>query len=194
MGRDKEALKNIYVNHINNLNKDQKLLTKVEKHDMTTFGALCCESGPVSLNYFVEKSGFVCGEKIRISTRVRKSCLIYIPLRLIIPTLLQLTNNSDKKLEIKAKLMQVLIAHGSYKGKTARTKKKFGKKKPKAATNIVKKSKTSTLQTGKALNIGIVEGNDEKTYESEMLIPELPPTHRDTKAMEIAYKLVIEVK
>ena len=70
MGLDKDITHTFVVNHINNLNKDNSTLEKVEKQQTKTFGMLCCESGPVSLNMVLNKNGFVCGEKIKISARV----------------------------------------------------------------------------------------------------------------------------
>ena len=46
------------------------LFSKVEKSVSKTFGALCCESGPLSMDYVLNKNGFVCGEKIKINIKV----------------------------------------------------------------------------------------------------------------------------
>ena len=39
----------------------------------------------------------------------------------------------------------------------------------------------------------MVEPNDEKTFDAQFDIPELPPTHKDTKAVEISYRFKLEV-
>ena len=70
MGIDKTTTLPIQVSHLGDLNKDNTTLEKVEEQQTKTFGALCCESGPVSLNMILNKSGFVCGEKIMITARV----------------------------------------------------------------------------------------------------------------------------
>ena len=70
MGLDKDESKEIHVSHIRNLNKDDTTLEKVEKQEMKTFGALCCETGPITMNYVLNKNGFVSGEKIIINIQV----------------------------------------------------------------------------------------------------------------------------
>ena len=74
-------------------------------------------------------------------------------------------------------------------------KKKRTTFKKKAATdgNIIKKSKLVVHSVGKPLIIDMVEPNYEKTFEAEFAIPELPPSHKDTKAVEISYKFKLEV-
>ena len=70
MGIDQSTVLPLMVSHLGDLNKDNSTLEKVEEQQTKTFGALCCESGPVSVNMILNKSGFVCGEKIMITTRV----------------------------------------------------------------------------------------------------------------------------
>ena len=70
MGIDKSTVLPLMVSHLGDLNKDNFTLEKVEEQQTKTFGALCCESGPVSVNMILNKIGFVCGEKIMITTRV----------------------------------------------------------------------------------------------------------------------------
>ena len=48
----------------------KKSLEKAENHTSTTFGFLCCETGPLSLNYSINKTGFVCGEKAIVNVKV----------------------------------------------------------------------------------------------------------------------------
>ena len=55
-----------------NLNTEPKTLEKAEKNKSTTFGMLCCETGPISLDYSINKTGFVCGEKAQINIKVLK--------------------------------------------------------------------------------------------------------------------------
>ena len=52
-----------------NLNNEPKTLEKVEKNKTETFGLLCCETGPLSLDYSINKTGFVCGEKAQIKIK-----------------------------------------------------------------------------------------------------------------------------
>ena len=69
------------------------------------------------------------------------------------------------------------------------------KKKPDTGgDNIIKKSKLVSHTVSKPLIIGMVEPNDENTFEAEFDIPELPPSHKDTQAVEISYKFKLEVK
>ena len=49
------------------------------------------------------------------------------------------------------------------------------------------------FHTVSELIIGMVEPNDEKTFEAEFDVPELPPSHKDTKAVEISYYFKLEV-
>ena len=55
-----------------NLNTEPKTLEKIEKNKSTTFGLLCCETGPISLDYSLNKTGFVCGEKALLNIKVNK--------------------------------------------------------------------------------------------------------------------------
>ena len=106
---------------------------------------------------------------------------------------LQINNSSETKIkEVKATLYQHLKYHGSYK--IAKPRKKVGKKK--AATtggNLIQKSKGAFCTVGTPLIIGMVEPNDEKTFEATFDIPELPPSHKDTQALEISYSFKLEV-
>ena len=70
MGIDQSSVLPLMISHLGDLNKDNSTLEKVEEQQTKTFGALCCESGPVSVNMILNKSGFVCGEKIMITTRM----------------------------------------------------------------------------------------------------------------------------
>ena len=70
MGIDQSTVLPLTVSHLGDLNKDNSTLEKVEEQQTKTFGAFCCESGPVSVNMILNKSGFVCGEKIMITIRV----------------------------------------------------------------------------------------------------------------------------
>ena len=54
-----------------NLNTEPKTLEKIEKNKSTTFGLLCCETGPISLDYSLNKTGFVCGEKALLNIKVK---------------------------------------------------------------------------------------------------------------------------
>ena len=69
-GFDKEETIEFVVNHYRNLNMEHDTLAKVEKHTSKTFGALCCETGPLSMDYIINKNGFVCGEKMKINVKV----------------------------------------------------------------------------------------------------------------------------
>ena len=77
-GFDKEETVEFVVNHYRNLNMEQDTLAKVEKHNSKTFGALCCETGPLSMDFVLNKNGFVCGEKIKMNIKV--NILHLIPL------------------------------------------------------------------------------------------------------------------
>ena len=57
-------------NYFRNLNNEPKTLEKAEKQKSETFGFLCCETGPLSLNYTINKTGFVCGEKALLNVKV----------------------------------------------------------------------------------------------------------------------------
>ena len=70
MGIDKDAELFFNVSHITDLNGEKRTQEKVEEQQTKTFGAFCCESRPVSINMMLNKSGFVCGEKIAIYTKV----------------------------------------------------------------------------------------------------------------------------
>ena len=48
----------------------KKTLDKVDKSKTETFGLLCCETGPLSLAYNINKTGFVCGEKAKMNIKV----------------------------------------------------------------------------------------------------------------------------
>ena len=48
----------------------KKTLDKVDKSKTETFGLLCCETGPLSLAYNINKTGFVCGEKAKVNIKV----------------------------------------------------------------------------------------------------------------------------
>ena len=69
-GFDKTETVEIKVNHYRNLNNEPKTLKKRNDSKTTTFGMLCCESGPLSLDVSINKTGFVCGEKANICIRV----------------------------------------------------------------------------------------------------------------------------
>ena len=58
-----------------NLNTEPKTLEKIEKNKSTTFGLLCCETGPISLDYSLNKTGFVCGEKALLNIKVNEVVL-----------------------------------------------------------------------------------------------------------------------
>ena len=47
------------MNITRNLNMAKKTLDKVDKSKTETFGLLCCETGPLSLAYNINKTGFV---------------------------------------------------------------------------------------------------------------------------------------
>ena len=84
-------------------------------------------------------------------------------------------------------MFQTLKYHGQYTIKKPKKEKKITmKEKPATGGNIIKKSKMVIHPVGKPLIIGMVEPNDEKTFEAEFDVPELPPSHKDTKAVEIS--------
>lgn len=92
-------------------------------------------------------------------------------------------------------MFQTLKYHGQYTIKKPKKEKKITmKEKPATGGNIIKKSKLVIHPVGKPLIIGMVEPNDEKTFEAEFDVPELPPSHKDTQAVEISYKFKLEVK
>ena len=96
-----------------------------------------------------------------------------------------MNNSSETKIkELKATLIQIIKYHGAYTGK----KLKFNK-----AKQTTKKTKVVKKDVGKPLIIGTVEGNEEKTFDAELDVPELPPTHADNTAIEISYIFKLEV-
>ena len=48
-------------------------------------------------------------------------------------------------------------------------------------------------EVGGPKTLGMVEPNDERIFATLFDIPELPPTHKDPQAVEISYKLKLEV-
>ena len=83
---------------------------------------------------------------------------------------MQVANSSDTKLSnVQATLIQILKIH---------TKKR---------------SKMVHNEVGGPKTLGMVEPNDERIFATLFDIPELPPTHRDPQAVEISYKLKMEV-
>lgn len=64
------------MNITRNLNMAKKTLDKVDKSKTETFGLLCCETGPLSLAYNINKTGFVCGEKAKMNIKVNYNHII----------------------------------------------------------------------------------------------------------------------
>ena len=123
-----------------NLNTEPKTLEKVEKNKSTTFGMLCCETGPISLDYSINKTGFVCGEKAQINIKV---LILYLNCILSsISTLhFQVDNASGKEVkEIKVIFLQTLKFHGVYKPPKPKPKKQKPGKAKKNKSLIKKKT------------------------------------------------------
>ena len=112
--------------------------SQVEKSTSKTFGALCCESGPLSMDYVLNKNGFVCGEKIKIN--------------------IKLDNVSGKVIkEVKAYLTQEVKYHGTYHPpKPEKAKAKKGKKK-KFKLNSKRKD-TAALKKTKVMPVFVIGG------------------------------------
>ena len=69
-GKDGEGSLHFFVNAMNDLNEEKETLEKVEAQHEQTFGFMCFKSKPVSTNLVINKSGFVCGEVMKISVKV----------------------------------------------------------------------------------------------------------------------------
>jgi len=184
-GFDKEETAEFYVNHYRNLNMIKKSLEKAENHTSTTFGFLCCETGPLSLNYSINKTGFVCGEKAIVNVKI--------------------DNVSGKEVkDVSIILQQEIKYHGVYKPPRPRAggvKAKKGKKAKKtirARAKVVpkqqgdiKKTKSET-KTISCEVIGTAGGNETKNFDKEFTIPEVPSSHVDTDGIGIIYYLKVE--
>ena len=69
-GMGKETFLPFIVNRINDLNIGYKTLEKVENKDTKESGICCLNLSCLSLSIVLNKSGFVCGEKIQIIGKV----------------------------------------------------------------------------------------------------------------------------
>jgi len=203
-GFDKSENVEFNVNRYRNLNMAKKTLDKVDKSKTETFGLLCCETGPLSLAYNINKTGFVCGEKAKMNIKI--------------------DNASGKEVkEVKVVLYQELKYHGVYKPPKPKPKKKlnpgkarkarmaekrnarkpgFRKKntikplrpeRPARPPGEIKKTKTVKHVISSDL-VGTAGGNDTKTFDVEFPIPEVPSSHVDTAGIGIGYFIQVEVE
>ena len=90
---------------------------------------------------------------------------------------------------MKASLIQKIVYHGTGRGKAKakivgiKVGKIKGPKKTHAASTVMKTEL-----------IGTVEGNEQKAFTAELVVPELPASHTDVKAIEIHYVLKLAVR
>ena len=70
-GKDCSGTLDIFVNKVFDLNSFIDTLETGEAQQTKTFGCLCWASGPISINVVLNKSGYVCGEKIDIDLKVK---------------------------------------------------------------------------------------------------------------------------
>ena len=98
-GKDGEGTLVLHVNKLNDLNTEMETLEKAEAQHQKTFGVLCFKSPPVTTNLVVNKSGFVCGEVMKVNVKV---------------------DNSSNKLikEVQMHLTQVVTYHAENHSKT----------------------------------------------------------------------------
>ena len=77
----------------------KKTLDKVDKSKTETFGLLCCETGPLSLAYNINKTGFVCGEKAKMNIKVKIAIIVskHINIHGSYFTLFRLTMQVEKR-------------------------------------------------------------------------------------------------
>ena len=114
----------------------KKTLDKVDKSKTETFGLLCCETGPLSLAYNINKTGFVCGEKAKMNIKVTTTIVSNIYTFLI-----QVDNASGKEVkEVKVVLYQELKYHGVYKPPKPKPKKKLNPGKARKARMAEKRN------------------------------------------------------
>ena len=69
-GIDGEGTLEIFVTNIKDLNEDIETLEDAEGQDESKVGWGCLAQGPISVNVKIQKSGFVCGEKVQINVKV----------------------------------------------------------------------------------------------------------------------------
>ena len=69
-GIDNSGQLELHVNKIHDLNEDITTLERADAQQTKTVGFMCFASGPISLNVTLNKSGFVCGEVVKINAKV----------------------------------------------------------------------------------------------------------------------------
>ena len=72
-GLDKNAEETFFVCGLVDLEED-RFSEPVEVSETTTFGCLCCETGPLSIDAKVDRNGFVSGETATVHARVNTIC------------------------------------------------------------------------------------------------------------------------
>ena len=144
-----------------NLNTEPKTLEKVEENKSKTFGMLCCETGPISLDYSINKTGFVCGEKAQINIKVFNALIYFHQFPFSIS---QVDNASGKEVkEINVIFLQTLKFHGVYKNpkpraprrnrRKAKMNKITGKVRPAREPTFIKKTKVIKRINVKIFNL-----------------------------------------
>ena len=68
---DAEASKKFIVVGIRDLNEEIETLEKGEASEEFKIGCMCFAEGPVTVKVTTPKTGFVCGEKVTVTTHVR---------------------------------------------------------------------------------------------------------------------------
>ena len=70
-GVDAEGSKGFTVVGIRDLNEDIETLEKAEDSEKFKIGCMCFAEGPVTVKVTLPKTGFVCGEKVKVTIHVR---------------------------------------------------------------------------------------------------------------------------
>ena len=126
-----------------NLNTEPKTLEKIEKNKSTTFGLLCCETGPISLDYSLNKTGFVCGEKALLNIKVNKVVTFMESWSRCV----KVDNASGKEVkEIRVNFLQTLKFHGVYKPPKPKPKRQKPGKQAKQKKKSLLKRKTAKVR------------------------------------------------
>ena len=60
---------------IKDLNEEIETLETGEASEEFKIGCMCFADGPVTVKITTPKTGFVCGEKVKVTTHVRFDCL-----------------------------------------------------------------------------------------------------------------------